>query len=167
VEKEGLVALYKELQIQDPLYASKISVNDQLRIIRALEAIFVTKIKFSDLHKHNTKPDWKWIFVQPDLTREQIYHNIETRVHEMIKYGLIDETKDIINKFGTSSPVFRTIGYRHVLDFFHNKYNLATMTEKLILDTKHYAKRQQTLFRSLLKDETIHSSTKITREDIL
>ncbi|MGL4563584.1 MAG: tRNA (adenosine(37)-N6)-dimethylallyltransferase MiaA [Brevinema sp.] len=161
LQQEGSHILYKELQSIDPVYASKISCEDHIRIVRALEAIFVTKIKFSELHQHNTKPNWQWIFSQPNQNREIIYQNIEKRVHHMLEKGLIDETKAIIERFGDTSPVFKTIGYRHVLNYLQNVYDLDNMTKQLILDTKHFAKRQQTLFRSLLQEQKIYSKEEL------
>ncbi|MGL4394060.1 MAG: tRNA (adenosine(37)-N6)-dimethylallyltransferase MiaA [Brevinema sp.] len=157
VKSVGLPSLYEELQIKDPSYAAKISPQDQLRILRALEAMFVTNIKFSELHLHNTKPSYRWIFTQTDLSREEIYQKIANRVDHMIEAGLLEETRAIIDRFGDASPVFGTIGYRHVRKFLNAEYDLKAMRDELILDTRHYAKRQQTLYRSLLKNERIFS----------
>lgn len=166
IKVEGTLAFYNTLKQLDPHYAEKISPSDTLRIVRALEAIFVTKIPFSDLHKYNTKPNWQWYFTQPPTSRENIYQRIEQRINKMLQDGLIDEVQNIINQFGNTSPVFNTIGYRHALMYLNNKYSLSEMKNELILDTRHFAKRQLTLFRSLLKEEKMLSEKEILEGDL-
>jgi len=154
-QKYGIDILYKELQYKDPLYCKKISSKDNLRIIRALEAIHATKISFSQLHTKNYKPNWEWIFMSPDITREQVYNNIEKRVYYMINKGLIEETDNIIKKYGSELKIMNSIGYRHVIKYLQNLYSKEEMIAELIIDTRHFAKRQLTLFRSLLKDQEL------------
>ena len=153
--KENISILYQELQQVDPTYALKIASTDQLRIIRALEAIKVTQIKFSELHQYNIKPAWNSTFTMPKISREDIYKRIEKRFFVMLDNGLIEEVKYLIECFGNEIPAINTIGYRNVMKYLEGSTNLEEMRNTLIQDTKHFAKRQQTLFRSLIKDSDI------------
>ncbi len=165
-KKDGLSKLYLQLQSIDPTYAQKISSNDELRIIRALEAIKVTGIKFSELHLHNVKPSWKWTFTKPFLDREIIYKNIETRIHQMLAQGLIEEVESLLDRFGADVPPMNTIGYRHVKEYIHGKQSKEKILQTLILDTRHFAKRQETLFRSLVPEELLREPDILLQEGV-
>ncbi|MGL4367804.1 MAG: tRNA (adenosine(37)-N6)-dimethylallyltransferase MiaA [Brevinemataceae bacterium] len=152
---EGIDVLYNELCQKDPDYAKKITPTDTLRIIRALEAEYVTNIPFSRLHQHNVKPDWEWIFVSPDRSRDEIYQRIEKRVYYMIDNGLIEETELLIRRFGNQLPLLEAIGYKHAYQYLQGISSKDIMIQQLIRDTSRFAKRQQTLFRNLLKDQEV------------
>lgn len=154
---KGLDSLYAQLVSLDVEYANKISKNDELRIIRALEVIKVTGIKFSELHHHNVKPDWKWVFTKPTLSREIIYQQIENRIHKMMGQGAIEEVEILLLKYGDIPPL-KTIGYRHIVDYITGKIDKQTMLDTMILDTRHFAKRQETLFRSLIPESLLKNS---------
>ena len=47
-ETNGPAAMYAKLQTLDPDYAAKVHPNNQVRVLRALEAIAVTGKKMSD-----------------------------------------------------------------------------------------------------------------------
>lgn len=166
VEKNGLDDLYQKLLLIDKDYALKISENDQLRIVRALEVFHVTKIKFSELHKHNVKPNWNWTFVKPQTSREDIYKNIEQRIYQMQDSGMIEEVKNLLLKYGPEIAPLKTIGYRHVCEYLEGKYDQDEMLQKLILDTRHFAKRQETLFRSLIPNELFADSNIIIKKGL-
>ncbi|SFB95307.1 tRNA dimethylallyltransferase [Brevinema andersonii] len=159
----GYDYLYKQLQLKDPLYAQKIHKNDKKRIIRALEAIYVTERPFSALHNQNVRPLWNWHWIYINDSRENIYFNIEQRVNLMIKQGLIDETKVLFDIFGPCCAL-DAIGYRHVVLFLLNKLSKDTMVQTLIKDTRNFAKRQISLFNNLLKGKKILTESEIIQQ---
>ena len=165
--KENISILYQELQQLDPEYAQKIASTDQLRIIRALEAIKVTQIKFSQLHQYNIKPDWEWTFSKPILAREDIYKRIEQRVLMMLESGLIEETQSLLQRFGKNVPAINTIGYRHVVEYLEASKNFEEMRDSLTQDTRRFAKRQETLFRSLIDSNNILDPEILLNQGIL
>ncbi|MGL4676796.1 MAG: tRNA (adenosine(37)-N6)-dimethylallyltransferase MiaA [Brevinema sp.] len=158
--------LYQQLQAVDSVYAKKISTQDRLRIIRALEAFHVTGIKFSELHQYNIKPQWDWIFIKPSAVREQIYQNIEQRVYQMLVQGLIEETEALLSKFGKTVAPIGAIGYRHCVAYLEGMYDKNTMIQQLIQDTRRFAKRQESLFRSLIPQELLYNSEILLKEGL-
>ncbi|MGL5956194.1 MAG: tRNA (adenosine(37)-N6)-dimethylallyltransferase MiaA [Brevinema sp.] len=166
LQHNSLEDLYDQLQMIDPVYAKKISSRDRLRIIRALEAVYVTGIKFSDLHQHNIKPPWEWIFAKPTILREDIYQHIEQRVYQMLVQGLIEETEALLSRFGKDVSPMGAIGYRHSLAFLEGMYDKETMIQQLIQDTRHFAKRQESLFRSLIPQELLYDTNILLKEGL-
>lgn len=160
---DGLHNLYTNLQISDPIYASKIAANDKKRIIRALEALEVTGIPFSKLHEQNFKPSWEWTFVMPELPRETLYSLIEKRTLAMLEDGLIEETRFLMQHF-PSSPGLSAIGYRHAVLAIEGVFDEESLVEKLTKDTRHFAKRQISLFKNLLKGQRIYSPKEIMQQ---
>ena len=62
---------------------------------------------------------------------------------------LVDEVKSLIDR-GYSSDLkpFRSIGYRHVLDFLEGRLSWEDTLQTLKRDTRRYAKRQLTWFNA-------------------
>ncbi|HCA43232.1 MAG TPA: tRNA (adenosine(37)-N6)-dimethylallyltransferase MiaA, partial [Bacteroidetes bacterium] len=98
LKDKGNEFLYNELKEIDKIAASKLIPQNIRRIIRALEIYYVTGKKFSDLQ--NEKSDVNFIPVQYGLLadRKFLYENINRRVDEMIKEGLIEEIKELKEK---------------------------------------------------------------------
>ena len=65
----------------------------------------------------------------------------------MIDCGLIEETKELINKYGRAYNIVNTIGYREILQYLDNNITLEEAAELLKKNTRNYAKRQLTWFR--------------------
>ena len=65
----------------------------------------------------------------------------------MFEQGLLDETKNLLEKHGKIPNLINTIGYREVIGYIDNKYSLDEAKELLKKNTRNYAKRQLTWFR--------------------
>jgi tRNA dimethylallyltransferase len=98
MEKEEKGSLYSYLQELDPDAAEKITPNDTRRITRALEVCIKSNTSISEMQEKFTQP-LPYEFIKVGLTRErkELYGMIEKRVDKMIKAGLIDEVKTLIN----------------------------------------------------------------------
>lgn len=100
-QNEGLENLYKKALEIDPEAANKISKNDQKRIIRILEIYHKTgKTKTQqdlESRKNEVKYDYKVFGINMD--RQVLYDRINQRVDIMLKQGLIEEVKSILEKY--------------------------------------------------------------------
>ena len=101
-----------------------------------------------------------------ELSREELYRNINTRVDNMIEQGLVEEVKNLLHYRDLNA--LQTVGYKEVFDFLIPKSRLHSSGEtysikdsnitlekaiqKIKQNTRQYAKRQLTWFR---KDEKI------------
>jgi len=151
IKKHGIDFVYEKLKKVDPSYASKISINDERRIIRALEIYEKTGKKYSDFLKNwqNRKSIYNCIFIGLNSKREEIYKNIENRVDKMIANGLVDEVRNLINAgYKDCFSLKQAIGYKELINYFDGKQNLDTAINEIKKNTKHLAKKQLTWFKA-------------------
>ena len=143
------------LRFCDPVAAEKIHPSDSLRTIRALEVFYATGKKFSE-QKNLEPPPWK--ILELGLNPENLKTRIQQRTIKMYKSGLIEETKNLIVKYGNNLPLLETIGYGEARSIINGKANYDEGLEITIKRTFQLAKRQKTWFRNKhnpkwLKDE--------------
>ena len=150
VNKEGLESLYKEATKIDSKAIEKISPNDKKRILRILEIYHSTgKTKTeieADSRKNGPKFDYK-IFVL-NMDREKLYDRINRRVDLMIENGLIEEVKTLLEKYKEFPTAMQGLGYKEVVEYLENKISKDEMIDKIKQETRRYAKRQITWFKS-------------------
>lgn len=148
-DEKGLESLYKKAQEIDPEAMKKISINDRKRIIRVLEIYHKTgKTKTEQelqSRKNEVKYEYKVFAITMD--REKLYERIEKRVDSMIEQGLIEEVKQILNKYHTFPTAMQGLGYKEVVEYLEGSCTKEEMIEKIKKETRHYAKRQLTWFR--------------------
>ena len=65
----------------------------------------------------------------------------------MIEQGLIQEVKQILEKYSTFPTAMQGLGYKEVVDYLNGIYTREEMVEKIKMETRRYAKRQLTWFR--------------------
>jgi len=144
--KYGRAYLYKKLRKMDPQRAVKIHPNDLRRIIRALEIYHTEKKRPTEL-KLKTEPlkhEFKIFGLKID--RNELYKNIDTRVEEMFKKGIVEEIRKLSKKT-LSITAKKALGYGEILGYLQDKYSLEEAKELLKKNTRHFAKRQLTWFK--------------------
>ena len=65
----------------------------------------------------------------------------------MIEQGLIEEVKNILEKYNKFPTALQGLGYKEVVDYLNGIYTKEEMIEKIKQETRRYAKRQMTWFR--------------------
>ncbi len=149
VEEKGLEELYEQAKKIDPVAIEKISKNDKKRILRILEIYHATgKNKTEqeiESRKNEVEYDYKVYAISWD--REELYARINKRVDLMIEQGLIDEVKNILQKYEQFPTAMQGLGYKEVVDYLQSNCTKQEMIEKIKMETRRYAKRQMTWFR--------------------
>jgi len=145
-KKYGLKKLYAKLIKLDPEAKNFIDAKNPRRIIRALEVCLKTKQKFSQLRQPGQSL-FNILQIGLNLPRQELYKKINSRVDQMIKNGLIKETKSLMKKYSPNLPSMTGIGYQQVGLYLKNKITLPEAIELIKKDTRHYAKRQLTWFK--------------------
>ncbi len=148
-KKEGNEKLYEKLEQIDAEYAKKIHINDTKRIIRGLEVYQQTGktvTYYNSLSKLNESPYDFYIF-GINIDREKLYQGINERIDNMLNNGLVEEVRDIYNKYKQFPTAMQGLGYKEVVQYLKNEYSYEQMVEKLKMETRRYAKRQLTWFR--------------------
>ena len=146
--------LYDKLLKADPDSASKMQPSNWKRVIRALEVYNLTGEKIG-VHQKRFERKINWNFIQFGLNWERkiLYNNIEKRVDEMMKAGLVDEVKNILKKgYNKNLNSLNTVGYKEIISYLGNEISLERAIELIKRNTRRYAKRQMTWFN---KDQRI------------
>lgn len=148
-ENEGLEKLYAEAVKIDPIAMEKISKNDKKRIIRVLEIYHKTGKTKTEQEKESRKNGVKYNYhvFTIDMERNILYDRINKRVDMMISEGLIEEVKNILEKYKKFPTAMQGLGYKEVIEYIDGKITKEEMIEKIKKETRHYAKRQLTWFR--------------------
>lgn len=72
---------------------------------------------------------------------------IESRTIQMLNNGFVQETRNIINKFGRDCPGLNTIGYKQCVEYIDGKIIVGDLIIAINKATLDYAKRQMTWFK--------------------
>lgn len=139
--------LYNILQEKDYKGAQSIDPNDTKKIIRAIEIIETTGKSLEESRSKNENSNYEIEWIGKNFDRETLYKRIDTRVDLMLENGLIEETKNLLNKHGRIPNLVNTIGYREILGYIDNKCSIDEASALLKKNTRNYAKRQLTWFR--------------------
>ena len=149
VQEKGLETLYEKAKKIDVKAIEKISPTDKKRILRVLEIYHATgKTKTEqeiESRKKEVEYDYKVFALNWD--REKLYERINKRVDIMFEQGLIQEVKNILNKYSKFPTAMQGLGYKEVVDYLNGIYTKEEMIEKIKMETRRYAKRQLTWFR--------------------
>jgi tRNA dimethylallyltransferase len=156
---EGAERLWDILHRLDPENAARLGRNDEVRIVRSLEIIFLTGRKPSEVfsgHGFATPLyEARTICVMPE--RERLYRSIDGRVLSMLDAGLVGETEKLLNLgFDPGLRSMQTLAYKHVVQHLEGSISLEAAVGRIQRDTRHYAKRQVTWMRSHHAQDEFH-----------
>lgn len=149
-DKDGPEALHERLAEVDPATASTLSINDRVRIIRALELYNLTGKTRSELksERHLDPSPYKFVFAGLSLERKALYDRIDSRCEVMLDSGLIAEAKSLRGSGVLSdSMAAKIVGYKETYEHLDGLCSLDEMLSKFRQATRNYAKRQMTWFR--------------------
>jgi tRNA dimethylallyltransferase len=90
------------------------------------------------------------------VPRPVLHQRISRRAEEMVRRGLIEEVAAVLAEgHDAGSPGLDGIGIREAVEYLHGKRTRDTVADAIAVDTRQYAKRQQTWFRHQLGGNTI------------
>ena len=141
--------VYEELKQVDPIYASKISPNDRIRVIRALEVYYTSGVTMSEWQERHGFREQRYDAYKVGLKRErgELYERINRRVDSMLQAGWVEEVKRLLDAgYSSGLKPFLSIGYRDILLYLSGALGYAEMVTRIKQETRHYAKRQTTWF---------------------
>jgi len=151
----GWPALWHELQAIDPMYAEKISPNDKVRLVRALEIYHHCGLPPSEAFKRSRSPfaDYCFIRIGLEMDREKLYQHINLRVERMLENGLLAEVKNLLQRYPPSCPPFKALGYKEIAAHLRGEIDWPTALELIQRHSRQFAKRQLSWFR---QEKDIH-----------
>lgn len=148
LEENGPAYMYEKLVSLDKDAAERIHPNNTKRVIRAIE-VAMSGEKMNDFSKdlrYNKK--YRPIIIVLNRDRQALYDRINLRVDIMLKNGLIEEVKGLLEKGYTKDMIsMQGIGYKEIIKYFDGEYTFDEAIEIIKRDSRRYAKRQLTWFR--------------------
>ncbi len=147
--EKGREYLHRLLEEVDCESAEKIHFNDVKRVIRALEIYELTGRKKSEQNDAPV-PRYPYVAVAFDYPREELYNRIHLRTQEMLRQGLVEEVRGLLNSgVPKTAQCMQGIGYKEVVEYLENNASHSTMSDIIEKNTRNYAKRQLTFFKKM------------------
>jgi tRNA dimethylallyltransferase len=120
------------------------------QLLRAIETALLAGVRISELHgAHNAQssgdvPNATYLVVDPG---DSLQKRIAARVDEMLGAGWAEEVRELIERVAPDAPAWKASGYRTMRDHVEGRLDLSSTRERVIIETRQYAKRQRTWFR--------------------
>jgi tRNA dimethylallyltransferase len=163
--RRGAAALWEELRSGDPVSAGRIHINDEYRLLRALEVLRFSGRPLSSYAASGAgaargssgggRPQYRFLVIGLRRCREELYRRINERCAAMFRGGLPAEVEGLW-KMGYSprDPGLRAIGYREFFiedspGIWRFSGDSALVEARVAQDSRRYAKRQITYFSAL------------------
>lgn len=149
-EVRGWESLSEEARAVDPEFMADVHPGDKTRVRRVLEIWIQSGQRLSDLLQEQalSPSPWEVRVVWPVIERQLAIERIEARVRMMRNSGL---TKEVIGLLAgglpASSPGLATVGYQEIVSFLAGDFDEDFAYERIVINTRRYAKRQATWFR--------------------
>lgn len=137
------------------------------QLLRAIETALLAGARISDLHQRDRSRSGAetnartvtYLLVDPGPALQE---RIETRVDAMLAAGWPDEVRELARTVAPDAPAWKASGYAVMRDHVTGKMDLSSARERIIIETRQYAKRQRTWFRHQLPPAAV---TKVNPED--
>ncbi len=175
-KKEGWTGIRKKLAELDPESEKRIHSNDRYRTIRALEYSMTHDRPYSKA-KEEKDEDGPYNFNSLQNKAWRLHHHylllpkdfhweiMEKRTREMLKNGLIDEVRGLLEKgFSPSLKPLQSIGYKETIDFLEGRLSENELVERIFINTRRLSKSQKTFFKKIEPKLTRHP---IQEEDVI
>ena len=125
------------------------------QLLRAIETALLSGSRISDLHsRHNAtreieneRQEASYLVVDPG---DVLGSRIEARVDRMLGAGWADEVRELMRTVSPDAPAWKASGYVVMRSHLEGALDLSSATQRVIIETRQYAKRQRTWFRNQL-----------------
>jgi tRNA dimethylallyltransferase len=148
--RRGAPALRRMVSLLDPEAAARLADADASRAIRLLEILFLTGARPSRLFREKPGAAWSRPSVKLLLTlpRADLHDRISERFRTRFATALPGEVQGLLAAgVPLAAPAFSAIGYRDTAALLGGAISEAEWKERILRDTRRYAKRQETWFR--------------------
>lgn len=150
----GPQQMHRHLAGIDPAAARRIGINDERRIIRALEVQRLTGEPFTAFLPRPVYRDPASIQIGLRAPREQLHERVAQRVDHMVELGLLEEIVALRrNGLDRGPTARRAIGYEQGLAYLDGKMTCAEAIEATVTGTRKLIRKQDTWFR---RDSRVH-----------
>ena len=147
--RRGPDHLHRVLRRLDRAAAEKVHANDIPKLIRAIEVCLASRQKISELWQQGRDPlqGFRILRVGLDPDRVALYERINERARQMFEAGLVEETKTLLQMYGSTTRSIESLGYKQAVQFLQGELNREQAIQSAQQAHRNYAKRQMTWFR--------------------
>jgi tRNA dimethylallyltransferase len=147
---QPLEQLHARLGQLDPAAAVRIHLNDRKRIVRALEVFELTGRPISSFQTEwstgRMRHQAAWFGL--DWDRDGLNRRINARVKGMMALGWLDETRQLLEQYGSlSKTAAEATGYHELIEHLKGRLPLGDAVEQIKIATRQLARRQMKWFR--------------------
>ncbi len=146
-KRHGNARLHRWLAHVDATSAARIAATDRHRIERALEVWLIAGRPISSFERE-TSHELTALRIALSIDRAELVRRLDERVDSMYRAGLVEETRDLLQKFPRSARPFGSIGYREAAAVLAGEMSEDEAGAETRRRTRAYAKRQMTWLRS-------------------
>ena len=137
------------------------------QLVRAIETAVLAGKRISELHSlHNEEREASqptasatYLVVDPG---DSLAARIKARVERMLTDGWISEVEGLSAKIPPDAPAWKASGYSVIREHVQGNLDLSSAKERVIIETRQYAKRQRTWLRHQLPPAAV---THVNPED--
>lgn len=149
VASRGADSLHRILTRLDRDAAVRIHANDVPKVIRAIEVCLTSRQPMTELWRQPSDRLRGFRILRLGLNPDRgiLYGRINQRALQMFENGLIDETQQLLQKYGESARPLGSLGYKQAAQFLHGELTREQALQSAQQGHRNYAKRQMTWFR--------------------
>jgi tRNA dimethylallyltransferase len=132
------------------------------QMLRAIEIATLTGRRLSDLHieaRRAAVHAARYLVVDPG---PPLAGRIQARVEAMLAAGWVAEVRMLAARVAPDAPAWKAAGYAWVRAMVEGKIEPGHARERIVIETRQYAKRQRTWFRHQLPPER---TTRVSPDD--
>jgi tRNA dimethylallyltransferase len=142
-------ALWRLLRRLDAEAAGRIHANDEPKLIRAIEVCAASAQPMSELLRggRDAIEGYRILRIGLSPERRRLYEHIDQRCARMFEQGLVEETGELLGRYGPDVFAMRSLGYRQAAEHVRGETSRAEAIKRTQQGHRNYAKRQLTWFR--------------------
>jgi tRNA dimethylallyltransferase len=147
--RHGPNHLHRILRRLDRDASEKVHANDIPKLIRAIEVCLASRQKMSALWQQGRDPlrGFRILRLGLDPDRAALYERINQRARQMFETGLIEETENLLKKYGAAVRPLASLGYKQAVQILRGELTRDQALLAAQQAHRNYAKRQMTWFR--------------------
>jgi tRNA dimethylallyltransferase len=125
------------------------------QLVRAIEIALLSGHRISELQQQDVqRAPFRPVYLLVD-PGTSLARRIEHRVDSMIDSGWLDEVRLLDSQVRDDAPAWKASGYGVMRLVARGELDLSEARERIIIETRQYAKRQRTWFRHQLGDASV------------
>jgi tRNA dimethylallyltransferase len=147
-DDQGNAALHAKLKEVDPTAALRLSINDRVRVIRAMEVTLIAGKPFSELAQRSNPP-FKTAWFGLNVSERAIHRGIiERRLVDQFANGLVDEALQLLTRPEFEAVLRNALNYKEFIPYMEGNADLASVQAQCVIHNMQLARKQMTWFKA-------------------